>query len=105
MVCKNCFQENKGSLEQKTCSVVDRRQLIVFLLNVILNIESTWKEYCFCDTVVVKCSVCQFRDACKNTEYDIYDNCFNFHFLVTFHADLYIHLKKLLAVSDHFVCN
>ena len=105
MVCENCFQENKGSLEQKTCSVVDRRQLIVFLLNVILNIESTWKEYCFCDTVVVKCSVCQFRDACKNTEYHIYENCFNFHFLVTFHANLYIHLKKLLAASDHFVCN
>ena len=103
MVCENCFQENKDSFEQKTCSIVERRQLIVFSLNVILNIETTFKEYCYCDAVVVKCSVCQFQDAFKNTEYDIYENCFNFHFLVTLHANWYICLKKLLAVSDHFV--
>ena len=105
MVCKNCFQENKDSFEQKTCSIVDRRQLIVFLVNVILNIESTWKEFYYCGAVVVKCSVCQFRDAFKNTEYKIYANCFNFHFLVMLHANLYICFKKLLAVGDHFVCN
>ena len=64
-----------------------------------------WENYCYCENVSVKCSVCQFRMVYLNDEYDLYENCFNLHFLAVFHEHIYKNLRKLLEVNNnHVVC-
>ena len=74
MPCCNCFKNDAEAFEKATCVFDSRRSLVLFLLNVLLNIEEIWEKYCFCEKCVIPCLVCQFRIAYIHDEYDIYEN-------------------------------
>lgn len=96
MVCQNCDENNTESFEKATCGFDSRRSLVLFLLNVVLDIQEIWDKYCFCEKCVVPCLVCQFRIAYLNDEYMIYENSFNLQFLADF-RQLAQKLKEVIA--------
>ena len=105
MACQNSYKNNIESFKKATCVFDSRRSLVLFLLNIILNIEDIWEDYCFCESCVVPCLVCQFRIAYLHDQYAIYENSFNLQFLADFHQDLHRYLKKILLKMDsHFAC-
>ena len=107
MTCQNCFKDNVDSFKKATCQFQSRRSLVIFLLNVVLNVKDLWEHYCFCDNVgVLPCSVCQFRTVYLNDEYDIYENSFDLNFLSNFQRHVYKTLKCLLLETDcHRACH
>ena len=106
MSCQNCFKDNIDAFEKATCVFSSRRPLVIFLLNVVLNIKDLWERYCSCEkSCISPCLVCQFRLVYLNDDFDIYENSFDLHFLFTFHRHLYENLKRaLLEIDSHFVC-
>ena len=76
------------------------------MLNVLLNIEEIWEEYCSCaNTGREICSIYQFRKVYFNDQFKIYESCFDFDYLARFHFHLTENLKRLLKETDtHFVC-
>ena len=106
MSCQNCFKDNIDAFEKATCVFSSRRPLVIFLLNLVLNIKDLWERYCSCEkSCISPCLVCQFRLVYLNDDFDIYENSFDLHFLFTFHRHLYENLKRALLETDsHFVC-
>ena len=106
MTCQNRFKDNYDAFEKATCHFYSRRSLVMFLLNVLLNLKDLWEQYCFCDKVsFLPCSVCQFRIVYLCGEYDIYEHSFNLNFLLNFHKHVYKNLKCLLLETDsHIAC-
>ena len=104
MTCQNCFKDKVDAFEKATCQFNCRRSLVIFLLNVVLNIKDLWIHYCFCDKIdVLSCSICQFWVVYLNDEYDIYENSFNLNFLLNFHRHLYKNLKCQLLETDFHI--
>ena len=106
MSCQNCFKDNIDAFEKTTCVFSSRRSLVIFLLNVALNIKDLRDRYCFCEKrSIIPCLVCQFRLVYLNDDFDIYENSFDLHFLFTFHRHLYKNFKRLLVeIDSHFAC-
>ena len=105
MSCINCFKNNAEAFEKATCVFQSRRSLVLFLLNMVLNIKDLWEHYCFCDSSVILCAVCQFKIVYLNDEYDLYENSLDFNFLARFQDHVHKNLKRLLLETDgHFVC-
>ena len=78
--------------------------MVIFLLNVVLNIEKFWEDFCFCTDCKLICSVCQMQIVYFNDQHDLYGNSFNMHFLLKFHQHLIKNLNSLLEIDCHFVC-
>ena len=108
MTCNNCFKDNVDAFGKATCQFYSRRSLVIFLLNIVLNIKDLWEQYCFWEKVknsVNRCSACQFRIVYLNDEYNIYENSFDLNFLSKFHTYLVKNLKCLLLETDsHIAC-
>ena len=107
MKCQNCFKDNVEAFEKATCQFRSRRLLVIFLLNVVLNIKDLWDRYCFCDKVgVLPCSVCQSWAVYLNDEYGIYKNLFYLNFLSNFQAHVLKNLRCLLLETYcHIACH
>ena len=104
MVCENCFVNKTGKFQKASCVFKSRQPMVIFLLNVVLNIEKFWKDFCFCTDSKLICSVCQMRVVYLNDQYDIYENSFNMDFLLKFHQHLIKNLNSLLEIEYRFVC-
>ena len=94
MSCQNCFKNNMDAFEKATCVFSSCRPLVIFILNVLLNIKDFKNCLCICKKDFL-CLPCQFRMVYLNDDYDIYENSFNLHFLFVFHRHLYENLKRL----------
>ena len=92
------------AFEKATCVFSSCRPLVIFILNVLLNIKDFKNCLCICKKDFL-CLPCQFRMVYLNDDYDIYENSFNLHFLFVFHRHLYENLKRLLVeVEWHLAC-
>ena len=101
MSCQNCFKNSMDAFEKATCVFSSRRPMVIFILNVLLNIKDFRDRFCICKKDF-PCLLCQFRMVYLNEDYDIYKNSFNLHFLFVFHRHLYENLKRLLVeVESH----
>ena len=40
MTCENCFKDNIDAFEKTTREFISRRPMVIFLLNVVLNIKN-----------------------------------------------------------------
>ena len=108
MNCRDCFKDRAKAFEKATCHFPNRRSLVVFLLNVVLNVKDLWKSLCYCEKRAdgFPSHVCQFRTVYLNDEYDIYQNLFDLNFLIKFHTHLLRNLKCILFKTDsHFSCH
>ena len=86
------------------CVFKSRKPLAFFLLNVILNIEKFWKDFCYCTDTKLICSVCQMRVVYLNDQYDLYQSSFDLDFLIKFYGHLVENLYKLIEIECHFAC-
>ena len=104
LTCVNCLQENIFAFGQKINNIQGRRPLVLFLVNTVLNSKEISKQYCFCRKIMGKCLPCQFQIFYMNSEYDLYENCFDRHFLHYFHLHMCENLNKLRILDSHIVC-
>ena len=104
MACKNCLKDNEELFNHSTSIFKSRQSLVVFLLNVVLNIKDLWESYCYSEKVSEKCSLCQFKMIYWNDQYAIYENSFNMDFLVRFYSHMERNLWRLLKIDSHIPC-
>ena len=102
MVCNNCLKCDKNYFEYK-CNVFDNRHaLVLFLINIVMNIQKLREEFCTCDGVEI-CLVCQANLHYNKYEHTTYQNCLNLDFLSKVRENLVGNLYKL-ENEGHFVC-
>ena len=102
MTCSNCLRENNVAFDQTVNYFQGRRPLVVFLLNTVLNSKEICKNHC--KITMGKCLACQFRIFYMNSEYDLYENCFDGCFFHFFHLRMCENLKKLTILDNHIIC-
>ena len=102
--CKNCHHNEKSKFDEPTCVFSCRRDLIIFLLDILLNIKKNWWQFCRCE-LSIECRVCEFKRLYANDKYVIYRNCFNLHFQAVFHRNMYDCLEEQLEIKNHIVCH
>ena len=103
MVCKNFCLFDQEKLEIQCCFFKDRHSLVLFLLNVILNIQKKWMDVCWCDGSKI-CLVCQSNIVYREYQYVIYKNCLNLDFLAKVRENLHKNLLKIVKSNNHFLC-
>ena len=102
MVCDNCLKCGKDYFEYK-CNVFDNRHaLVLFLINIVMNIQKLREEFCTCDGVEI-CLVCQANLHYNKYEHTTYQNCLNLDFLSKVRENLVGDLYKL-ENEEHFFC-
>ena len=101
--CKNCFLFDEVKLENAFNQINERHSLAFFLLNIILNIQEIWIDFCKCDGK----NICLARQANinhKNYQYHIYEHSLNFDFLIKVKQNLYFNLLKVVLQFNYFLC-
>ena len=104
LTCENFFVNKTGKFQKASCVFKSRYSMVIFLLNVVLNIEKFWKDFCFCTNCKLICSVCQMQIVYLNDQHNLYEHSFNMNFLLKFHQHLIKNLNNLLEIDCHFVC-
>ena len=59
MSCQNFFKNSMDAFEKATCVFSSRRPLVIFILNVVLNIKDFSDWFCICKKDF-PCLPCQF---------------------------------------------
>ena len=102
--CKNCFLFDEYKLYSKVGFFERRQDMLIFILNVILNIRKYYFEYCKCDGENV-CLPCQTAEIFnEETVNKIYKNCLDLDMLCKVKENLHLNLNNLLEKHDHFLC-
>lgn len=101
--CKNSFLFDEEKLENAINFFENRRSLVHFLLNVILNIQEIWLKFCKCDGVNI-CLPCQVNICYRKCQYVVYDGCLNLDFLLKVKDNLHTNLLKMVTTYNHFLC-
>ena len=81
----------------------DRHSLVLFLLNVILNIQNIWLKFCKCDGNN-NCLPCQSNICYGEYQYVVYKQCLNLDFLAKVRENLHTNLLKMVNANNHFLC-
>ena len=100
---KNCFLYDQEKLENGCCFFKDRHSLVLFLLNVILNIQDHWIKFCKCDGKNI-CLPCQANICYHKYQYTLYKNCLNLDFLAKVRENIHTNLLKMVFSNNHFLC-
>ena len=104
MACKNCFIYDEIKLHSKVGFFEKRKDLVLFLLNVVLNIKDLFMDHCKCDSE----SICQSRVMGEifneKVAQEIYKNCLDYDFLCKIKENLHLNICTLLNKKDHFLC-
>ena len=103
MDCKDCLKKNSQIFKDKCHLFEDRHHLAFFLINIILNIQDLWTDFCRCDGIQI-CLVCQENMFYKNFEYKVYHNSLDLNFLAKLRENVYRNLERFLTLDNHFVC-
>ena len=101
--CKNCFLFDDDKLNSKVGYFNTQRDMLVFLLNVVMNIKVHGLKFCKCNRVI--CEPCQITDTFKKEiTFKLYKNCFNLDLLNKDKENLHIHLINLFEKNYNFLC-
>ena len=78
-----CEMSQNDEIFNKTFTEFEsRRGVVVFLLNIVLNIQELGvKLFCHCENVTDFCDFCKVFKKYKNIQYLIYENSLKFNFL------------------------
>ena len=102
--CGNCFLFDEFKLYSKVGFFETRKGMLIFMVNVIMNIQNYVYDYCKCDgqTICLPCEIAKIFD--EKLTYEIYENCFSFDLLSKIKDNLCIQLINLQESHDHFLC-
>ena len=103
--CNNCFLFDADKLHAEIGYFKRIRDMVVLILNVILNIQEFFIEYCKCGGENI-CLVCEIEDMFKKTQFAVYvyDNSLNLDFVNKVRKNLHLKLLELAEEHNHFVC-
>ena len=81
-----------------------RKEMVIFMLNVILNIQKYVLDFCKYDeeTICLPCEIAGIFD--EKVTYEIYKNCLNIDMLLKIKENLNVQLDKLQESHEHFLC-
>ena len=102
--CRNCFLFDEFKLHSKLGFFEIRKEMVIFMLNVMLNIHKYVLDYCKCDgeTICLSCEIANIFN--EKITYEIYKNCLNIDILLKIKENLHVQLIRLLEKHDHFLC-
>ena len=103
VTCDRCFLPDVQKIHEMFFQYDSRRKLALFLLNVILNIQKSYKEYCICQENVI-CNRCISATVFSGEQCALFKNCLDFEYLYKIRAKLHASMMFLLAKKTHFVC-
>ena len=102
--CTNCYLFDQVKLHAKVGFFKARKHMVVFILNVLLNIENLHFDFFECDNENI-CYPCFMADIYDEEQvYSVYKNCLDLDFLSQFKESLHLHLCKLFESKNHFLC-
>lgn len=84
----NCYLSNKMKFHSRFSFFETRKKLAIFILNVLLNIEKHYKEFCKCKDNFV-CPPCTIAKIYEKEQYQLFSQCLNFDFLVNLQQKLH----------------
>ena len=81
-----------------------RKEMVIFMLNTILNIQKYVLDFCKSDGVnmCLPCEIAQIFD--KKVTYEIYKNSLDLNLMSKLKENLHVQLNNLLEKHDHFLC-
>ena len=102
--CDNCYLFDQMKLHKKSGFFETRKQMAIFILNVILNICSFNSDFCECDdeNICYPCDMAVILD--EEEVYSVNKNCLDLQFLSQFKEKLHEHFCKLYGLKNHFLC-
>ena len=102
--CGNCFLFDEFKLYAKVGFFETRKEMVIFMLNTILNIQKYVLDFCKSDGVnmCLPCEIAQIFD--KKVTYEIYKNCLDLNLMSKIKENLHVQLNNLLEKHDHFLC-
>ena len=99
----DCFLFDEFKLHTKIGFFESRRKTVVFIINVLMNTEKFFVEYCKC-TDKSTCLPCEIAETYnEKLTYQIYENCFNLDLLLKVKQNLCIQLISLYDAHNHFL--
>ena len=102
--CKSCFNSNPKKLDEVFEIAMKKRQdLVVFILNIFLNMEKCYMFYCTCKNQKLRL-VCEVTVSFKDIQYGIYQHSLNFK-RIALVTSLQSRLREIIKENNHFVCN
>lgn len=105
MECSNCFKSQEKFIKKVT-EFHSRKYLVEFILRIIFKFTRRLERLCtFCTCEMANlCSACIFYQMCKDDQYKIYQNSFDYNFLEEYHFVLFNNFSQFLKDDSHFVC-
>lgn len=102
--CKNCYLFDELKLYSKIVFFERSQDMLIFILNVILNIKKYYLDYCKCDgeNVCLPCESAKIFN--EQTTYKVHKNCLDLDVLSKVKENLHLNLNNLLENNDHFLC-
>lgn len=94
MHCQNCNELNQSEFERRTCTFKNRRELLLFLSNTLLNIKCFNYQLCYCQKRK-EYLVFKIKRTYTDYEYELYKNMFDLDVLSNCHSGLHPHLYQL----------
>ena len=102
--CGNCFLFDEFKLYAKVGFFETRKEMVIFMLSTILNIQKYVLDFCKSDGVnmCLPCEIAQIFD--KKVTYEIYKNSLDLNLMSKLKENLHVQLNNLLEKHDHFLC-
>ena len=88
--CGNCFLFGEYKLYSKVGFFETRKEMVIFMLNVIMNIQKYVLDFCKCDGETI-CSLCQIAQIFdEKVTYEICKNCFDLNMLLKIKENIHV---------------
>lgn len=77
----NCYLVDSMKIHIKFSFHETRQKLLLFILQVLLNIQKYSHEFCTCEQDFF-CRTCAIAQTYKRTQYEVFEHCLNLDFLI-----------------------
>lgn len=102
--CVNCFNSNPKKLNDSFEEAgKQRHNLVIFVLNIILNMEKCFSFYYTCRSLK-PCLICETAGTFNNYQYGSYQHSLDFN-SSSIVAKIHLRLREIIKLNNHFVCN
>ena len=103
-ILQKLFLCDEFKLHSKVGFFESRKDMAVFILKVILNVQKYFIQFCKCDgeAIYLQCEIANMFNS--ETTYEIYKNCLNLDFLLKVKQNLHLKLCELQEKHNHFLC-
>ena len=95
-----CYQKK---MQHFSGFCIEKRDLLYTILNIILNIEKHYKDFCRCNGNIL-CPPCTVANTYQNKQNSLFENCFDFDFIHEVGVQLNDSLSFLHKDMSHFIC-